>query len=159
MTDWATWSAEAQSAYLAGMIDCHSHISARRRLPTTANNMVSPKYSVSVSLSMTERAPVEFAAGLIGAAVTIRKPRGPNHRPHFEMNVENARAAKMLRTALPFLIEKRDRAELLLELAILRSQSRAHRSVYLSKDFLAACEAIYLKAQAPAVAGRFGSST
>lgn len=178
MIDCSTWSDDARAAYLAGVIDCHSHIGARRRLPNASNRMTAPRYSISISISMIERAPVEFIAQFVNATVTERKGRLPTHKPLFEMEVETHRATKLLRAALPFLIEKREKAELLMGLAVLLAQSRVHRTqplsthtfkagrneggeytvLGLSKEFIAACDVIYEKAQAPAMAGRFGGA-
>jgi hypothetical protein len=159
------WPHEAQLAYIAGLIDGEGYVGVKRRMPTAANKMTSPRYAPTVSIDMTDAEPIEFVARFVGAPELPRwRHRGTN-KPILSLQLENARAAALLRDVQPYLIAKRWRADLVLELATLRSKSRAHRTkpvgayVFaagraaghqyvtrgLSDDFVAACDSIYTR--------------
>lgn len=163
MIDCSTWSDDARAAYLASIIDNCAHIGVKRREPSAANKMLSPKYSVSLSIERKDKTAAIFLASFINADHKIKLRERPDKAPTYEFEVENERVATLLRIALPFMVGKRARAIAMLRLVSLRSESRSHRTkqvgtaiveggrggtvevpvLALSDDFNAACEAIY----------------
>lgn len=147
------WDERTTCAYLAGLVDGEGYVGAKRRLPTSANKSVSPKYSVCVSVAMTDRAPIDMLARFCNCADRIAVRPNPPYKTIFQLDVENLRAEQLLRRILPFMIVKKERAQTALELAELRAVSRQHRtrrmatstgiSMALSPDFLSKCEEKY----------------
>jgi len=150
-------------AYLAGIIDGEGYIGICRRYTGRAKKW-SPAYSVRMSLSMTDREPVELFAFTFGGS--LRRRYRPPHKPIWELTLTCRRAATVIRALLPYLRAKRRQAETVLAFDDLRRESRAHRRTVagehhwgggrfvgrpyrvfrLDDDFLAACDALYQRA-------------
>jgi hypothetical protein len=160
------WNGEALKAYVAGILDGEGSIGAKRRMPTKANHLSSPKYSVAISLSMTDEAPVRLVAELLKSEATIvLRIRKEGYKPIFQFDVENEKALALIYWCLPYLVAKRGRAELAIQLGELRRKSRQHRTKILgehcfvrgravghkyrvfglSDEFVAQCEDIYAR--------------
>jgi hypothetical protein len=172
----------AARAYIAGLVDGDGTIGIKRRLPSAANRMASPKYSAHVGVAMTDRAPVEFVAAFCGAPERVTsRARKNGYKTMHEFSVENDRAAALLTEIQPFLVGKQGQAALVLELAALRKQGRANRtretsshqfaagrnkgSTYrvfgLSHEYLDRCDCLYqaslVNSPRSGQPGRFGS--
>lgn len=124
----------AVRAYLAGLIDGEGYIGVKRRMPSEANKLASPKYSPCVSLSMTDFGPVKLMADFctLGEQIVSRK-RTRNLKIIYQFDLENHRAAAFLREIRPYLIGKAEQADRVLSLADLRSESRSHRTKVVSR--------------------------
>ncbi len=158
------WSREARLAYIAGILDGEGYIGAKRRMPTHANRMNSPKYSIAVSVSMTDEGPIRMIAEFCGASANVKaRKRTRTGKVIYQLDLENKRAEVLLRQVRPYLVAKNWQAKKAISLHELRSESRKHRTrvvsvvqfsggrnagashrVFgLSLDFLARCDAIY----------------
>lgn len=169
-------------AYIAGLIDGDGTIGIKRRLPTAANRMASPKYSAHVGVAMTDREPVAFVAAFCGVPEKVTsRTRKDGYKTIYEFAVENDRAAALLKEIAFFLVGKRKQAAVALELAALRKQGRFHRtreisshqfaggrskgatyrSLGLSSEYLDRCDSLYqaslVNSPRSGQPGRFGS--
>lgn len=121
----------AARAYVAGILDGEGYIGACRRRPTKSNRMVSPRYSIRVSVLMVDEAPVRFVADVCGCPekVYLRdRRRKAHHNATFIIDLEGRRAADLLTRVMPFMLGKRNQAELTLEFYALLQQARQYRT-------------------------------
>lgn len=148
-------------AYLAGIIDGEGYIGAKRRNPIGARQ--SPRYAIAVSVSMTDRQPIDMLAALSRCTAEIKPKKRGKYKAIYTFSVESGMAEELLYDVLPYLIVKKRQAELALQLADLRAQASKHqtklvgvhshgrkdrpgatfRSYALSDEYLAKCEALY----------------
>lgn len=159
-----SWNPMALRAYIAGLIDGEGSIGIKRRLPTARNKMVSPKYSLSVGVAMTDRGPIDLVENFCGALNRVSsRIRRDGYKTIFEFEVENDRAVQLLREVAPYLVGKATQAKTALAFAELRKESRSartkvvstgvfragrakghsYRSMGLSDEFLSRCEVLY----------------
>ena len=120
----------ARRAYLAGLVDGEAYIGVTRRAPKRGNSERSPRYTVRLALSMTDRAPVAILAEFAGMAgsVTTRRVRAAHHKTPFEFNVTNHRCVDLLKKLLPFLICKKQQAVWAIEFFDLAKTSASRRN-------------------------------
>lgn len=131
MTERLTAEQMVLRAYCAGVIDGEGYLGAIRRLPTKANKMSSPKYSVRFSVMMADRDPVVAIASLIGVEdmVYVRRRKAKEHHAKmYVLDLESHRAIALVRLVLPYLKGKKEQAELLCKFYDFRAQSRKHRT-------------------------------
>src|SRR5882757_3666072 len=100
-----------QCAYVAGILDGEGFIGAIKRNPSTANKMVSPKYSIRVSVMMCDEGPIRAVARLIGAEHNVYLRRRPRVKPIWVIDLESHRAYDLLQMTMPFLIGKKEQAQ------------------------------------------------
>lgn len=142
-------------AYCAGLVDGEAYIGAIRRMPSKANKLRSPKYSIRLSITMADEGPVRFLADTIdvGHKVYVRDRKvKANHSAMWVLDLESVRAAKLIRLVKPYLICKKRQAERALQLFDLREVSGQHRNTFndagnslqLDRSYLQQCDAIYL---------------
>jgi hypothetical protein len=145
------------------LIDGEGCILVKRRMPSIANRMKAPRYSLSVGIAMTDAAPVHFLAEYCGLPQLVTSRVRDGCKRIYEFEIERQRAASLLRDVLPYLIGKKTQAEQALTLADLCAESRKHRTKVvstaefksganagrqyrlfgLSDEFVDRCEAIY----------------
>lgn len=165
MTDRLSAEQVAIRAYCAGIIDGEAYIGAIRRMPSAANKLVSPKYSVRVAVTMADRDPIILVASLVGRAdkVYLRDRKAKeNHSPMWVLDLEQATAVALLREVLPYLVCKKSQAELACKLFEFRSNpitepgkktfifkagryaGKTYRPRVLSRKFVRKCDDLYL---------------
>jgi len=174
----------ALRAYIAGLIDGEGTIGIKRRMPTARNKCASPKYSVSVGISMTDRDPIDLVAEFCNAASRVSsRVRQAGYKTIYEFAVENDRAVSLLREIRPYLVGKAKQADIALKFAELRKEGVNHRTRVtsvqtftvgknagsthvargLSLEYIERCESLYqsLLKGSPRSGqpGRFGSRT
>jgi len=153
-------------AYFAGLIDGEGYIGVKRRMPSKANHMACPKYSVVLFIAMTDRAPIDFLAEHMGHPDRVRsRKRKEHYKTIYEFELENDRAVEVLRAIQPYTVCRKEHIRLALDLHNLRKSARQHRtkvvgtriwaggrakgSAYkvmgLSDEFIAKCDVIYRK--------------
>lgn len=98
-------------AYLAGMIDGDGYITINR---SARGGKV--YHAPQVGIAGTRREPHDLAASLWGGAVSCYAPVNPNHRPQFQWSRQGSQAASIIRAIQPYLLVKREHADLALEL-------------------------------------------
>lgn len=152
-------------AYCAGIIDGEAYIGAIRRMPSAANKLVSPKYSVRVAITMADREPIVRVASLVGRVdkIYLRDRRAKeNHSPMWVLDLEQATAVDLLKKVIPYLVCKKDQAKLACRLYDLRSnpvttrgkrsfvfkagvnEGKVYRPRVLSRQYLKKCDTMYL---------------
>lgn len=91
-------------AYIAGLFDGEGYIGVKKRLPNGRNKWASPKYSVAVSIGMTDREPIELVARSFNAVNRVRvRQRKAHYKTMYELDFENDRAVALLRAIRPYL--------------------------------------------------------
>lgn len=114
--------------YLAGLIDGEGWIGVSRRLPTKKNRLSAPKYSPRISVSMTDFGPVMLLAQFCDSEHTVYTRNRGDNKPIHVIDIENKKAVFLLKEIRPYLIGKKEQADLVLELADLRTKSRNFRT-------------------------------
>src|SRR5882672_1737646 len=113
---------------------------------------------------MADRAPVAAVAKIVGAQdrIYLRQRRKEHYLPIWTLDLENDRAAALIKAVYPFLLGKKNQAKMALALFRLRQKSRDNkvilRRVYddgaivkghgvpvLSDSYVRRCDRIYLK--------------
>lgn len=115
-----------EAIWLACALDCEGTVSLYAAAPK--GNRVSPHVTPLVRISNTEMALIERACEVSGNGVV--KKQETVTRPVYVWQCSPRQAAHILPQVVPFLVVKRRRAELVLELLSLRG----HRSRGLSRD-------------------------
>lgn len=108
-------------AYLAGLIDGEGCISIFQR--SDSNSL-----KATLTIAMTDRAPLDWASETFGAKVYEKRVTGAAEngwKQCYVWLVSTQKAAEILRNVLPFLKVKREQAALLVELADIRERHRA----------------------------------
>jgi len=145
------WMPEVDKAWLAALIDGEGTICFQERVSKRAT---SPTWSVRLSVVNTHRGLLERVAKLcnVGGGPGSPSPRfrreGAPGRPIFHWQVTNAKAASVIAAIRPYLVAKREQADLALAVHLL-NQKHAGRSLPVSaKDVefkrraAAACSAL-----------------
>lgn len=97
--------------YLAGMIDADGYVTVHRSV--RANRVyVAPQ----VGIAGTVPAPHHLAASLWGGNVNRYVPKNPTHRPQYQWTRQGGSAALVIEAIRPYLLIKRQQADLALEL-------------------------------------------
>ena len=98
-------------AYLAGMIDGDGYITINR-----SERAGRVYHAPQVGIAGTRREPHDLAASLWCGNVGCFVPANPRHRPQFQWSRQGSAAASIIRLLQPFLLVKREHAELALQL-------------------------------------------
>ena len=108
-------------AYLAGVIDSDGFVSAARG--THKGRLY---YGAVVGIAGTDRKPHDLAASFFGGRVRCYLPKAErsHHKPQFQWQRYGESARPVLEAVLPYLLVKRSRAVLALELQDLLFESR-----------------------------------
>lgn len=113
-------------AYLAGIIDGEGHIGAYLR-----SSKLSARLQVEMKLNIanTDRSLVVWIVERWGGRLKLvsRTALHPTWRDIYRIDFESQRAIAPLEAALPFLIVKRERADMALELARLATREHGRR--------------------------------
>ena len=104
-------------AYVAGIIDGEGHISIRRSMPANASKQkrLSPAYEIMVGITNTSPKLIEFLKDEFGGTVTLmNQDRPEHHKPCFRWGLSSNQAIRFIEAIAPFLLVKKERAELVL---------------------------------------------
>lgn len=96
-------------AYLAGVLDSDGYIGIVKSPPP--RDGVSPAYSVRVSVKQVEIGAIDLAHSLFPGTRFVRPPTSPRGKPLEVWDLNNQRAAAMLRAVRPYLHIKRAQAD------------------------------------------------
>lgn len=107
-------------AYLAGMIDGDGYISITRSVRDDKEY-----FGAQVGIAGTRREPHDLAASLWGGVVSCYEPANPNHRAQFQWSRVGASAVVVIEAIYPYLLIKKEHAELAIAL---------HEQVVFSRD-------------------------
>ena len=154
-------------AYLAGIIDADGCIRVSKQKPYACQGRTTPGYHARVHVRMVEREAIDLLDATFGGHVWTQKPSLTRGRPLHVWDVSDAKAQRALELLLPYLRVKRAQAENALALRRLRAESSKHRTkvtgekvmtgqygqrivtsiTCLSDEFVAQCEAFYLRSR------------
>jgi hypothetical protein len=100
--------------YLAGIIDGEGSISLKKVKPNAKRKTKNPTYEGAITLGMVEKRIIELFVERYGG--TYRIERVPNRQPIYRYaKVGTKGVLPILEELAPYLIEKRERAEVLME--------------------------------------------
>lgn len=108
-------------AYLAGMIDGDGYITINQ-----SRHGSSMYFGPQVGIAGTRREPHDLAASIWGGKVGVHHPRNGN-RPQFQWSRQGSSAVPIIEAIRPFLLVKREQADLALELWHLTEDMRNTR--------------------------------
>ena len=150
-------------AYAAGIVDGEGYVGITKRHPKKMNN---PKYTVRLSIDMTNKKPLLFLQKLFNISNSkfgIGKRYRKNHKPIFTLNLENDSAVILCKALLPFLLVKKMQVKTITACRALQNASKNTRRVFvrtakavgnrsgivpireLSPAYLNKCEGFYKK--------------
>ena len=98
-------------AYLAGMIDADGYISITR-----SKRGKYLYFAPQVGIAGTRREPHDLASSIWGGCVSRYVPKNAAHRPQFQWSRVGRAATEVIEAIYPFLLVKREHAELALSL-------------------------------------------
>lgn len=102
---------ETTLAYLAGMIDGDGYISITRSVRKGKEY-----FGAQVGIAGTRREPHDLAASIWGGKVSEYAPANPHHRPQFQWSRVGESAVIVIEAIYPYLLVKKEHAELAVEL-------------------------------------------
>lgn len=98
----------AERAYVAGILDGEGCLHIKRGNPKGIYR--TPRYSPRISVSMTDRAPVEAVARLAGRQRLIYRRERKPYKAVFIIDINDGAAAELAAMVLPFLTAKKRQA-------------------------------------------------
>src|ERR1700747_2590374 len=108
---------ETDRAYLAGIIDGEGSIMMIHHKPRPNGNGTKWEYWVlRVSVANTDIRLIIWLLEKFGGGFSTGKNKRPNQKDHYQWRLDSKRAEPILRAALPYLILKREQAELALKM-------------------------------------------
>lgn len=113
--------------YLAGMVDADGSISISRNAPETVRNgrLKNPRYVLHLSVVNTSMELMEWLVSTFGGVYRPRRMTRPEHqRVTYDWRFDNGKAYPLLVALEPYLIVKKERAQLGIEL--IRDWKTAH---------------------------------
>lgn len=104
---------DTQRAYLAGLLDGEGCIS----IVNTHTSRGRPTFMMSIQLVMTHKATIEHVYNMWGGGWYIDRGsrKAGQQKPAYSIHWTSVHAAEVLREVLPFLVTKKQQAELALE--------------------------------------------
>ena len=106
---------EAQKAYIAGFIDGEGNLNIRKH-PRSFNGKRYYTHSIRTVLTNTDLRPIDFIQGLVGGKRYTRTQHlGVGHQRCYSLALNGAESQKLLKQILPYLIVKKEIADLMLE--------------------------------------------
>lgn len=117
---------DTEKAYLAGLIDGEGSIQARYRPGQHGG------YDYSLTIANTDEAMIRWVEQRWGGRVYTYAPRSPRHRQQWTWRVHSNATVSALEDALPYLVTKREHAEVVLSLA--RSKRQTGRGGYTDQE-------------------------
>lgn len=135
-------------AYAAGFLDGEGCIKIAKRNP---RNGRSANYSLLVSITQKDGRPVDWLFGNFGGVVYLKNKKTDGSNWIYEWRSTDTGAYKFLKSVVPFLLVKKEQAELAIqfqerrEFARKRNKPDNGRFASLTKDELSKREEIYQK--------------
>ncbi len=123
--------------YIAGFLDGEGWFSIKK-----SAGKISPSYQITVGASNTDITVIKMIMSLYGGSINIRKKRKINWKNEFSYSIHCREAEKLIISVLPYLIIKKERAAICLELMNGIVQSHG---IKLSDDVINYREKLFLK--------------
>jgi hypothetical protein len=123
--------------YFAGLIDGEGCITIKRSNPS--GKRLSPSYVFSLCVEMADPRPIKAMCDFFGLTMwhnTSRKKKNPeHHRPLFVAQIGRRKGIEILQAVLPYLLAKREEAELAIEFHLQCMRATAHERMLGRKRF------------------------
>ena len=104
---------EWEKAYAAGLMDGEGSFHIGHQTPT--GGAIAQDYQPQVQCTMADLPPIQFLLDRWGGKVINKKPHGSNKKPvYYHWYLRRGEMASFIEDILPYLLIKRDRAELLI---------------------------------------------
>ncbi len=107
--------------WAAGFVDGEGNINIQR-YSSTRGRRHRPCYNLLLQVDQTSPDPLEKLKGLWGGRISKKKPQNPRWAPQWHWWVSGKDAAQALAELRPYLLVKRDQADIALEFAQLKRQ-------------------------------------
>lgn len=129
---------EVDKAYLAGIMDGEGSISISRKTDPTMKSGFS--FRPCIEISNTDKPLMDWIASTTGlGAIRLYVDHNPKHRPAYKWSLWSNQANQFLNAIRPYLITKRERADIVIEFIKAHSGGKA----YLTTEQIASQTAIY----------------
>jgi hypothetical protein len=115
---------EVQLAYIAGLIDGEGSLESQRQFPRTAAN---PRFVLRLSFTLGTSEPVTTVGTWLGCPPKRYPPVDETRQPRWRLNLPRKIAVPLLERCLPYLILKRQQAELVLAIESVRATNSPPR--------------------------------
>lgn len=132
-------------AYIAGMLDGEGCISIKRQC--YAHSYYGPYFSLTVRIANTNPFVIEFIQEHIGGSLYFYENHTKQHKTMYEVSWCSLKAQEVLKLLLPFLIVKKEPAELGIEFQDLVNNKLGHKRGSLTNIELQAREVLYGKSR------------
>lgn len=117
MPDASVHLTEAQAAYLAGLIDGEGSLECQKQMHGAAIN---PRYVVRLSFVFATAEPITTVAAWLGREPTWYPATDPTRQARWRLHIPKNALVPLLRACLPYLILKREQAEIILAIEAVR---------------------------------------
>jgi hypothetical protein len=107
------WSNKERAAWMAAMIDGEGCI--RLKKLSSCNIARSPSYCVHLIITGTDRKLLDFLVSEFGGSIGKRSVKNSSHRQSWGWFLYGKRAIEILESVLPYLIIKKQQAEMMIE--------------------------------------------
>ncbi len=127
---------ETMRAYLAGCLDCDGSFGIKRSTyhMRIRNDASVPIYSERVLFSQVKPDITLLLKRYFGGGYNIQKPATPSSKPVYKWGITDRQAVECVKAVLPYLIIKREQAEILLELRLLKESPRIRSGTFIMKN-------------------------
>ena len=151
---YSNYTTKHRFAYIAGIIDAEGSLMIKKRYPKSAGH-VSPSYMVEILIGMSDPQPLIFVMNQMHRnGCYYQREDLKSGKPYYCYRAQNQIAENLIRQILPYLIVKKEQAELLLEFRELQSKSQNYRTKrakirgnILSDEYLNLCEEFRFRSQ------------
>ena len=117
---------ETQVAYIAGLIDGEGSLECQRQMQRGA---VTPIFTLRLSFCFATAEPITTVANWLGGEPLTYPATDPSRQPRWRFSIKKRIALPLLRRCLPYLILKKQQAELILEIDRVRASHSVPRTV------------------------------
>lgn len=116
---------EMRLSYCAGIMDSDGYFSIKKSSwAQRHNNAVGYNYSIKIGCKQISQKALLLMSEMFGGNIRKEKPNCEKGKPLFSWQLTDKKAEMTIKKLIPFLIVKKDRAEILLELRMLKSHGR-----------------------------------
>lgn len=107
---------ETSAAYLAGIIDGEGHVAIAKRRPNKRSGEKSPGYLNTLRVGSTDPRLLEWILAKTKCGSIHQEKLRPNCKPFYIWGVSSIEAERVLRIVYPYLVIKKEQAELVFQL-------------------------------------------
>jgi len=117
---------ETQIAYIAGLIDGEGSLECQKQMQRGA---ATPIFTLRLSFGFATAEPITTVASWLGMAPKVFAPKQANRQPIWRLHIKNRIALPLLTRSLPYLILKKEQAQLILAIDGVRALNTVPRTM------------------------------